>query len=108
MKNTFSKTFLMLFAFKYIKKTGRYIKKVVDVVDINEEKAMSAVENPIDPSAQGTDNLDIVAIATALHLHFDDQHEIEQTGFWLNRPLNYQTTWTAKNNLFKKSPIRKY
>jgi hypothetical protein len=64
-------------------------------------------EEPIEPSMQSTDDLDIVAIATALYLHFDDQHEVEQTGFWLNRPLNHQTVWTAKNNLFKKSPIKK-
>ena len=105
MRNRFSKTFLILFAFKYIKKKGR---RIIKAVDINKKEAVSAVENPIDQSAQETVDLDIVAIAMALHLHFDDQHEIEQTGFWLNRPLNYQTTWTAKNNLFKKSPIRKY
>ena len=58
--------------------------------------------------AQDAKNLDIVAISMALHLYFDNQHEVEQTGFWLNRPLNAQTAWAAKSNLLKKSPIRKY
>ena len=58
-------------------------------------------------SMPDTSELDIVAISAALHIHFNDQHEIEQTGFRLNRPLNYQTTWTAKNILFRKLPIRK-
>ena len=92
---------------KYIKQTGKYIIKTVDIR--KEKEAAQAVEgeNPINQSEENTDDLDIVAIATALYLHFDDQHEVEQTGFWLNRPLNHQTTWTAKSNLFKKSPIRK-
>jgi hypothetical protein len=51
--------------------------------------------------------LDIVAISMALHLHFDAQHEIEQTGFWLNRPLNHQTPWAVKTILFRKSPVKK-
>ncbi len=50
---------------------------------------------------------DIIAIATALHLYFDDQHEVEQTGFWLKSQINEQSSWAAKNLLFKKSPIRK-
>ena len=74
---------------------------------INKEKEKEAVD-VVEKTAQGTDDMDIAAIAMALHLYFNDQHEIEETGFWLNRPLNYQTAWTAKNNLFRKSPIRKY
>jgi Na+-transporting methylmalonyl-CoA/oxaloacetate decarboxylase gamma subunit len=54
-----------------------------------------------------TNALDLAAIAMALHLYFDDQHEIEETGFWLNRPLNQQTPWSAKHILFKKSPRKK-
>jgi Na+-transporting methylmalonyl-CoA/oxaloacetate decarboxylase gamma subunit len=97
---------------KYIQRTGRYIKKTVEDIPIigkEKEKAAQVVveEKPIEPSVQSPDDLDIAAIATALYLHFDDQHEVEQTGFWLNRPLNHQTAWTAKSNLFKKSPIRK-
>jgi len=58
---------------------------------------------------KGTDTkkVNIAAISMALHLYFDDQHEIEQTGFWLNRPLNYQPAWATKSILFKKLPIRK-
>jgi len=51
--------------------------------------------------------LDIAAISMALHLYFDDQHETEQTGFWLNRPLNHQPAWAVKNILFRKLPIKK-
>jgi len=71
------------------------------------KRAVKSVEEEQQP-AQEENNSDIVAIAMALYLHFDDQHEVEQTGFWLNRPLNQQTTWTAKNNLFRKLPVRKY
>jgi len=94
-----------VFPKKFLKKTvaittGKGKKK-------REEKETISVEETQQP-AQEENNLDIVAIAMALYLHFDDQHEVEQTGFWLNRPLNQQTTWTAKNILFKKSPVRKY
>jgi Na+-transporting methylmalonyl-CoA/oxaloacetate decarboxylase gamma subunit len=57
---------------------------------------------------QDANELDFVAISTALYLYFDNQHDIEQNGFWLNRKLNQQTAWSTKNILFKKSPIRKY
>ena len=100
-KQLFSKTG------KYIKQTGRYIIKTVDIRKEKETAQAVEDEKPINPSEQNTDDLDIVAIATALYLHFDDQHEVEQTGFWLNRSLNHQTAWSAKSNLFKKSPIRK-
>jgi len=108
MGNKFSRTFLILFAFEHIKRTGRYIRRTVRDINKGEEKEPIFVEKQEQITQQDAKNLDIVAIAMALHLHFDNQHEVEQTGFWLNRPLNYQTTWTAKNNLFKKSPIRKY
>jgi Na+-transporting methylmalonyl-CoA/oxaloacetate decarboxylase gamma subunit len=89
---------------KYFKKTGQYIRKN----NKGKETAQAvAEEKNTGQSAQSADDLDIIAIATALYLHFDDQHEVEQTGFWLNRPLNHQTAWAAKSNLFKKSPIRK-
>ena len=93
MKKVFSKKFLV--------KTSNSNKE-------KGKKAVQAVKNPINSPAQGAEELDIVAISMALYLHFDDQHEVEQTGFWLNRPLNQQTTWTAKDNLFRKLPIRKY
>ena len=90
---------------KYIKRTGRYIKKTVEdipIIPIGKEK-----EQVVQQPEQEDNMLDIAAITTALYLHFDDKHEVEQTGFWLNRPLNHQTVWTAKSNLFKKSPIKK-
>jgi Na+-transporting methylmalonyl-CoA/oxaloacetate decarboxylase gamma subunit len=54
-----------------------------------------------------TNEAEFAAIAMALYLYFDDQHEVEQTGFWLNRRLNHQTPWSTKHILFKKSPGRK-
>ena len=84
-----------VFSKKLLRKTGELSKR---------SEAVQSVEE----AAQEENNLDIVAIAMALYLHFDDQHEVEQTGFWLNRPLNQQTTWTAKNSLFRKLPVRKY
>ena len=107
MRKTFSRTFLIFFAFEHIKRTGQYVRKTVREIKKREE-AVQTVKESINPPAQEENNLDIAAIAMALYLHFDDQHEVEQTGFWLNRPLNQQTTWTAKNVLFKKSPVRKY
>jgi Na+-transporting methylmalonyl-CoA/oxaloacetate decarboxylase gamma subunit len=94
---------------KYIKNTGKYIKKTVDINKGKEKETVQAdeKEQTVKQPVQDTNDLDIVAISMALYLHFDDQHEIEQTGFHLNRPLNYQTAWTTKNNLFKKSPIKK-
>jgi len=88
-----------------LSKTGKYIKKFRKNTETETEQP---VENK--PTAQSTsdaDDLDMAAIATALYLHFDDQHEVEQTGFYLNRPLNQQTAWASKNILFKKSPVRK-
>ena len=105
MRKTFSRTFLIFFAFEHIKRTGQYVRKTVREIKKREEKVAIPVE---EEQPQEENNLDIAAIAMALYLHFDDQHEVEQTGFWLNRPLNQQTTWTAKNILFKKSPVRKY
>jgi Na+-transporting methylmalonyl-CoA/oxaloacetate decarboxylase gamma subunit len=101
-----NKTQLLAKTGRYIKRTGRYIRKTVDINKGKESEKIAEKELPIQP-AENTNELDIIAIATALYLHFDDQHEVEQTGFWLNRPLNQQTAWTAKSNLFKKSPIRK-
>jgi len=74
----------------------------------NEKKEKQVIETRQAPTMQNANELDIVAISMALYLHFDNQHEVEETGFWLNRPLNQQTTWTAKNNLFRKLPVRKY
>jgi len=92
---------------KYIKNTGKYIKGKVEM-GIHHKTEEKTVEQQPDVQDVKTDNeLDIAAIAMALHLHFDDQHEVEQTGFWLNRSLNHQTTWTSKNILFKKSPLKK-
>ena len=98
---------------KYIKRTGRYIRKTVEDIPIipigkekEKEKEKTETQSVTQPSEE-ENSLDMAAIATALYLHFDDQHEVEQTGFWLNRPLNHQTGWTTKNNLFKKSPIKK-
>jgi hypothetical protein len=108
MRKTFSKKILILFAFKHIKRTGRYIKRTVGDISKGKEREIEFVEEQDYTTQQDAKNLDIAAISMALHLYFDNQHEVEQTGFWLNRPLNYQTTWTAKNNLFKKSPIRRY
>ena len=89
-------------------KTGQYIRETGKYIMGNKSKEdMQATEKQDIQAVPDTDELDIAAISTALYLYFDDQHEVEQTGFWLNRPLNQQTAWTAKNNLFKKSPIRK-
>lgn len=77
----------------------------------DKEKAMIQVKQNIKTTSVATilptEDGDIIAIATALHLYFDDQHEVEQTGFWLKRQMNEQSTWMAKNLLFKKSPDRK-
>ena len=83
-------------------------KSLLTVETEKGKKVKAAVEKPAPPPVQNTDESDIAAIAMALYLHFDDRHEVEQTGFWLNRPLNQQTTWTAKDKLFRKLPIRKY
>ena len=87
-----------------------FSKKIQKKMDSNKEKEEtgSIIEKSVIQPVQGTVDSDIAAIAMALHLHFDDLHEIEQKGFWLNRSLNYQSTWTAKNNLFRKLPIRKF
>ncbi|MDR1879142.1 MAG: OadG family protein [Bacteroidales bacterium] len=73
----------------------------------NKEKQPKQVAEKEPSTQQDEEETDIPAIATALYLFFDDQHEVEQTGFWLNRSLNQQTAWSAKHILFKKSPIRK-
>ncbi len=59
------------------------------------------------PVVLPTEDSDIIAIATALHLYFNDEHEVEQTGFWLKRQLNEQPAWASKNLLFKQLPNRK-
>jgi hypothetical protein len=79
-----------------LKKIGKYVKK----------KAVEEVQTAKNEQPNAKE-LDIAAISMALHLYFDDQHEVEQTGFWLNRPLNHQAAWAAKSILFKKSPVRK-
>ena len=86
----------------------KILKKAVRITKGRPKKAVQPVAKTVDLPVQDADNLDIVAISMALYLHFNDQHEIEQTGFWLNHPLNYQTTWTSKDKLFKKLPIRKF
>jgi hypothetical protein len=74
----------------------------------NGKEAAHKTEKTTHKPARHANDSDMAAIAMALYLYFDDQHEVEQTGFWLNRPLNQQTTWTAKNNLFRKLPVRKF
>jgi len=86
-----------------LRKIEKYIKGVMEP-DESKEVKMAEKEQTKGADAK---KMDIAAIAMALHLYFDDQHEVEQTGFWLNRPLNYQPAWAAKSILFKKSPIRK-
>jgi len=71
-------------------------------------KMMEEEQSDENEQAAQTDEAEIAAVAAALYLYFDNQHEVEQTGFWLNRPLNQQTTWTAKDNLFRKLPVRKF
>jgi Na+-transporting methylmalonyl-CoA/oxaloacetate decarboxylase gamma subunit len=95
-------TVLLLLAIIFIN-TGKYFKRKTP--SRKQKKEIQSVQNT--QETLNTDGLELAAIATALHLYFDDQHEVEQTGFWLNRSLNQQTPWAAKHILFKKSPRRK-
>jgi Na+-transporting methylmalonyl-CoA/oxaloacetate decarboxylase gamma subunit len=98
-------TVLLLLAIIFIN-TGKYFKRKAS--SQKRRKEIRSIQNaqetisPPDPN-----ELELAAIAMALHLYFDDQHEVEQTGFWLNRRLNQQPPWTAKHILFKKSPRRR-
>jgi sodium pump decarboxylase gamma subunit len=98
-------TVLLLLAIIFIN-TGRYFKRQAS--SRKQKKEIPSVQNAQRiPNTPNTDEFELAAIAMALHLYFDDQHEVEQTGFWLNRRLNQQTPWAAKHILFKKSPRRK-
>lgn len=98
-------TVLLLLSIIFIN-TGRYFKRKASSKKQKKEiPSIRSVQNT--QETPNTDELELAAIAMALHLYFDDQHEVEQTGFWLNRHLNQQTPWAAKHILFKKSPRRK-
>lgn len=103
---TMTVVFIVLLLLALIfKRTGRYFKKRADENKPKKEKKHQEIKQ-VEEVIQDTDDLDVVAISTALYLYFDDQHEIEQTGFWL-KPKNQQA-WSEKNILFKKSPRRKF
>lgn len=91
--------FILAVIFYY---TGKYFRKQTERHKQKKEIQLEAI-----PAVSNANELDLAAIAMALHLYFDDQHEIEQTGFWLNRSLNQHSQWSAKHILFKKSPKRK-
>ena len=91
---------LTLIAFIFVSITKSNEKKA-------ENKMKAVVQNVGNEQIAKTDEAEIAAISAALHLYFDDQHEVEQTGFWLNRELNQCPAWAAKNILFKKLPIRR-
>jgi Na+-transporting methylmalonyl-CoA/oxaloacetate decarboxylase gamma subunit len=99
-----SVVFVMLLLLAIIfKQTGKYFRQGAEKKKKEKEIIPIETKEPI----QNADDLDLVAIATALHLYFDDRHEVEQTGFRLNRSLNQQMPWAAKHILFKKSRVRK-
>jgi Na+-transporting methylmalonyl-CoA/oxaloacetate decarboxylase gamma subunit len=100
MSVVFVVLFLLAVIFIY---TGKYFKKKAETNRIKKEIQSVKKESAI----ADANELELAAIATALYLYFDDQHEVEQTGFWLNRQRNQQTPWSAKRILFKKLPIRK-
>ena len=85
--------------------TGRYFKKIETKGKVKETKKQQQTEN-LPAANTSQEDADMIAIAMALHLHFDNQHEIEQTGFWLKPQRNEQLAWASKN-AFKRVPNRK-
>jgi Na+-transporting methylmalonyl-CoA/oxaloacetate decarboxylase gamma subunit len=86
---------------------GRYFRKRVageGTKNIRTEEQKTVCPTAADTSDEMDD--DLPAIAMALHLYFNEQHEDESTGFYLNRGLNFRNPWSDKHQLFKKSPIR--
>jgi sodium pump decarboxylase gamma subunit len=99
---------LLLLALVFIF-TGRYFKRKANANETKEKIKLQQeeVEKVSAVQATSAEDTDVAAIAMALHLYFGNQHEVEQTGFRLNRQLNEQPAWASKNLLFKKSPNRK-
>jgi sodium pump decarboxylase gamma subunit len=87
--------------------TRRFFQRREDKEKAAAQAKQEVEITPAVASVSQTGDSDIIAIATALYLYFDDQHEVEQTGFWLKRQMNEQSAWGAKNLLFKKSPDKK-
>ena len=86
--------------------TGRYFKKQARKDKTKETKKQQQTEKEPVINTSPTADTDMIAIAMALHLHFDNQHEIEQTGFWLKPQRSGQLAWASKNS-FKRVPNRK-
>ncbi|MDR1793424.1 MAG: OadG family protein [Bacteroidales bacterium] len=83
---------------RFKRRTERLTAKMETDAPIAQEKSTQVQHNQ--------ENNDLIAIAMALHLYFNEQHEDEPTGFYLNRGLNFSNGWSAKYQMFKKSPNR--
>ena len=95
--------FLVSVVFKY---TGKYFQQHGNKKDVKETVKPSKPEVEAKPAAGGQEE-EIAAIAMALHMYFNDMHEVEATGFCLNRGLNQHSAWENKSMIFRKSPIQK-
>ena len=84
--------------------TGRYFKRK-SAQKSKETQKQPVEKTPVTNTSQ-TEDTDMIAIATALHLYFDNQHEVEQTGFWLKPQESRQLAWSSKNS-FKRIPNKK-
>ena len=87
--------------------TGRFFKKQTTKnpqpkqKSKQQQKQVDVVQQQ--PTTATADDSDMVAIAMTLHLYFDNQHEVEQTGFYLN-PQHSQSAWASKVLNFRQLP----
>ncbi len=81
--------------------TGKFFKKQAGKSQ-QPKQQQTDLPAPIKPLADNNDD-DMPAIAMTLHLYFDNQHEVEQTGFYLN-PQHGQSPWGAKALNFRQLP----
>lgn len=100
--------FLILFLVSVVFKfTGKYFQKQKakqEKAPVKAEAAPAKAEE-VKPIAGNDD--EVAAIAMALHMYFNDMHEVEATGFCLRRGLNQHSAWEGKSMMFRKSPIQK-
>ncbi len=102
--------FLILFLVSLVfKGTAKYFKKQSakqEKASVKESVQEVKASEPVSVAAAGNED-EVAAIAMALHMYFNDMHEVESTGFYLRRGLNEHSAWESKSMMFRKSPIQK-
>lgn len=102
-----SVVFILLFVIALVFTcTGNYFKRK-ESKETNNTKPIPAATEKSELQADNTDGDIPAVIAAALYLYQQDCHEVEETGFYLNREPNQSSPWANKSLNFKRTPNRK-